>query len=187
MINLLPPKLKNQAKYARWNVSMLQYTFLILAISVSLVAVLVFGVVIVSRDEKSLQQAIGVKEDTLAQLQPEVDEAKALADKINTVGALTKKNVKFSQLIQNIAALIPSGASLSGLTLTGDEQRPLQIEAKTDTPQLAAVLRENLESSDLFSLADIQTINIGDTQGSRVLNYSVVIVAQFAAGKGTNQ
>lgn len=180
MINLLPPAVKQQNQFARWNVSLLQYTFLTVAISISLVGVLIFGVVIVSRDESSLQKAIDTKQQTLDQLQPEFNQAKLLANRVNTVKALFDKNIEFSKLLQNIGALIPDGASLTGLSLTGNDQRPLQIQAKVKTQDLAAVLRENLEASDIFSLADIQVINVGDTKGSVPLNYVVTIVAQFA-------
>lgn len=180
MINLLPPEVKDEIRFGQLNITAIQYAVLILAVSLSLVAVLFFGVTVISGDEQSLEQAIEEKSVVLSDLEGSVAEAKDLESSIDTISALLAREVSFSELLQDIGSVIPDGASLSGLSLTGDESLPLRIDAEVNSQPLAAILRENLENSDLFSNADIQSITASniDEQGN-ASQYLVRLVVNF--------
>jgi Tfp pilus assembly protein PilN len=180
MINLLPDAVKQDVRYAKLNVTVLQYTILIILISISLVAILLFGVSVVSSDEQALQENIEDKQAILTTLQPTIDEAKDLETAINTIGALFEREVSFSELLQDIGSVIPEGASLSSLSLTGNEEEPLLITAEVSTQATAAILRENLEKSDLFSGADIQSISVaGISESGNPTSYTATLVTQL--------
>lgn len=177
MINLLPPSYKSSIKFARYNVTLLRYSILVLAVSIAIAAIMFFGVSFVKSDESNLKSEIAAKEATLAEKGNVESEARALAADINTISSLLGRSINFSDLITDIGAVIPNGARLTGLSLTGDSSSPLQITAVTDTQEKAAVMRKNLEDSSLFSGADIQTITPRDADGQRT--YTAVIVTTF--------
>jgi Tfp pilus assembly protein PilN len=180
MINLLPTNLKDEIRFGRLNITLVQYTMLVVSVSIALVAVLLFGVGVVSADERSLKKNIEERQVILSGLSSVTQEAQDLESTVNTISALLEREIEFSKLLKDIGAVIPSGASLTGLALTGDESVPLQIDAEISTQSLAAVLRENLEDSNLFQGADIQSISIGDVnQAGAALNYQVRIVVNF--------
>lgn len=188
MINLLPPEVKQEIRFGQLNITAIQYAVLIALISLALVAVLFFGVTVVSGDERSLRQAIDEKQQILTELEPTVAEAKQLEGTINTIAALLSREITFSQLLQDIAAVIPNGASLTGLSLTGDESLPLRIDALINDQTLAAVMRENLENSDLFEQADIQSVSASAiSESGQATEYQVRIVVNFQAKTESNR
>lgn len=189
MINLLPPETKQEIRFGQLNITAIQYAVLIILISLALVAVLFFGVTVVGGDERSLHQAIDEKQQILTELEPTVKEAESLEATINTISALLKREIQFSSLLQDIAGVIPEGASLTGLSLTGDETLPLRVDAVINDQSLAPVLRENLENSDLFEHADIQSIAASAvSEEGQATEYQVRIVVNFQASPaGGNQ
>lgn len=184
MINLLPPETKEAMIYGRRNIATAQYALLVALVAVSLAGVLLFGVRIVSADERNLREAIAGKEEELAALNPKLQEAKNLKRTMDTISALLDREIKFSQLLQDIASVIPNGAVLKGLSLTGDPTIPLQIDAEVRTEAMAAVLRENLERSDLFEQADIQSISAGERSSGAIVTYRVRLVVGFEKENG---
>lgn len=180
MINLLPPEIKNEIRYGQLNILAVQYAVLIILVSLSLVAVLFFGVSVVSGDERSLKQAIEEKQVVLSELDTTVAEAKELEQTIDTISALLKRELSFAALLKDIGAVVPSGASLTGLSLTGDESLPLSIDAVLSEQSTAAIMRENLENSDLFQNADIQSITASEIDEAGVVKqYQARFVVNF--------
>src|SRR5690606_22635068 len=180
MINLLPPETKEEIRYGRFNVLAVQYAALVIAVSLSLLAVLLFGVAVVSTDEQSLKENLKDKEAVLAEFQDDLAEAKELEGRIDTISALLEREVSFSALLQDIGSVIPNGASLTGLSLTGDETLPLRIAADINNQSLAAVLQENLENSDLFENADIQNVAASEfDEAGNAIRYNVQIMVNF--------
>ncbi len=181
MINLLPQELKEEIRYARFNLSVISLALLIIIVSLALSGVLIFGTQIIDRDETRLKKSIAAKERQYQELSGDISKAEKLAGKIDTVSALLDREVTFSQLIKDIGALIPDGARLASLSLTGDPTKPVSISAVVDKQETAAVLRENIAQSPLFQTADIQAITVGETdQSGKPLNFNAVILVQFA-------
>jgi Tfp pilus assembly protein PilN len=151
---------------------------MVLTVSVALSGIMFFGVSLVKSDESILVSEIKSKEASLANQGGVDQEARDLAANIATISALLDRSVNFSELIQDIGSAIPDGARLTGLSLTGDSSSPLQITAITDTQEKAAIMRKNLEDSEIFSGADIQVITPKDVDGVRT--YTAIFVASFA-------
>lgn len=175
MINLLPPQAKEQIKFGRWNVVLVQYTILILIVTGLLAGLLVFGVQLVSGDESRLEESLAQKQKRFQELSENVQSAQDLSKTIDTIAALLASETRFSQLLPAIGNLIPVGARLTNLSLTGNPEQPLQITADVNSTDTAAVMRANLENSAIFSLADIQSI----TFNSEKNNFTTTIIVQF--------
>jgi len=182
VINLLPPDVKSSIKYGAYNVNIVQYGILLIILGVALAALLLFGVQIVRSDEASLNKAISRKQIQLEEYADDNTKARALTAKISTISKLLEGEVKFSELLQEIGRLLPTGASLMGLQLTTDFSEPLVLAAKVNSKQTATELQQNLANSDLFIGADIQSLAPGDVDEAtgRILNYTVNIVVAFA-------
>lgn len=181
MINLMPPEAKSSIKYGAYNVNIIQYSVLILAIGVALAALVVFGVQIVRSDEANLNDSIAKKQIQLQEYTADNDKAQALTAKISTISKLLEGEVRFSELLQEIGGLLPAGARLTGLQLTTDFTEPLVLVATVNSKQTATELQQNLANSDLFVGADIQSLSPGriDEDTGRTLDYTVNIVVAF--------
>lgn len=179
MINLMPDDLKQDIRYARMNVSMIQYVILVAIISVALTIFMFAGILLVQADENLLRQAIADKETQLAELKTPENDAKELASRISLISSLLNQEVEFSKLIQDIGSVIPSNSRLNSLSLTGDDgsvSLTIIIPEQADAP----IVRETLASAELFTGADIISIGPSATdEDGNVLDYAVVVVVRF--------
>lgn len=162
MINLMPPDLKESVKFGSHNVSVLQYMILIVISGIALAAVIAFGVQIVRNDESKLRTSIDAKQSQLVQYEADIEKAKRLSEKIDTVDILLDKELRFSILLQEIGGLMPPGSSLTRLELTNDLSENLLLVARVDSEETATELQLNLANSSLFSGADIQQLAGGN-------------------------
>ncbi len=178
MISLLPPESKNATKYARLNVTLIEYCVLVIIISAGLLGIVFFGMVIVSREEKNLKASIAADEAQVRELASISSEAKELSSTVDTISTLLEREVKFSELLDEIGSILPRGSVLTGLTLSTQQDQPLTLDALVVDEEAAAVLRENLADSDLFEAADIVSISSGETDSG---NQSYSYTAQYRA------
>lgn len=158
MINLLPPEAKQSVIYARRNVALFQYCIVALTAGVALSAMLFFGATLASRTEKELEQSIQSDQVKVDELELINKEAKELANSIDVIATLLSKEMKFSELIKEIGAIIPPDAALQSLTLSDDQQTPLSLEVLADKADTIGVTQENIEESELFKGADVLSI-----------------------------
>lgn len=158
MINLLPSQVKEAMRYARLNIVLVQYVILTVCVALALGIVMFFGLRIISQDERSLNMSIEEKDRQVAELRPDLQKAEQLSSTITTVASLLDSEIRFSVLLNEIGAVMPTGARLTSLELTGDAAAPLSLTAELDSESLAPVLQQNLINSALFAGADIQQI-----------------------------
>jgi Tfp pilus assembly protein PilN len=194
MINLLPAERLIAMRLARSNSIFKRYIELTL-LGMAILAVVIAGsYYYLNRQRQNIRQSVSLNQAKIDELEPVQKKAEELSSTINTIAGLQSRDVKFSELLTNIGSLMPQGAVLTGLQFSLDDLKsPLVISAQIDTEQKAAVLRNNLASSELFSKAEIQTITQGDTTtaaGSPVTSsvnsaykYSTVINAYFKDAK----
>ncbi len=166
MINLLPPETKVAVKFARLNVTLIQYCILVVIVSVAVIGVLLFGLVVINTRESRLQASITDDRTQAQKLEPVNTKAKELSTTINTISGLLKREIKFSVLLDDIGSIMPTGTVLTGLTLSDQRDQPLTLDALVVDEESAAVLRENLAESELFQSADIVNITRSEAEGS---------------------
>ena len=177
MINLIPTEVKTSIRYARYNTALIGYGVIAVLVVVLIAGVLFFGFTIASADESSLQESIAQKESDLNELVAVEGDASDLADKIDTVGKLLDREVKFSEVLQEIGSILPEGAILTSLRLTNSNEEPLRIAALVDTKNNAAVLRQNIEDSDRFTGADIEGIVVNLDENGEPDGFAVTVIA----------
>lgn len=183
MINLIPTDLKEARLYGRRNRTIVGYTVGIATIGVLAMAVLYVNMYFVKDDEARLRQEMNQRQDEALKLENSQKEVDKIAGQLKTIDKLYSGEVKFSELIPRIGALMPNGAIMNALTLTGGKSNPLQLDVDIDDPKLAAVLQQNLVNSDLFEAVDISSIiskGVGTAKpGQRTYAYGATLTASF--------
>jgi hypothetical protein len=158
MINLLPDDIKTARRYATLNRKISQYFVLVFVVISLLIGAYGFGYVTLTNERKKVEDIIAVKSTELTDLDSLSKEAQSISDTISTAATLLGREIRFSELIQKIGSVMPEGARLNGLSLTGDKTSPLEIQAVLKNPEQAGVLQNNLLTLDLFEAADIQDV-----------------------------
>lgn len=159
MINLLPPQVKESRLYASRNMAMVRASLFLISSVLFLGVMLGYGYYTLHTNANAVTKTAAQKESELGNLDQLQKQAQTLSDTIKTASTLLNRETKFSDLIGKLGALMPEGASLKSLKLTGDTTQPLEVTAKLKSIDQAAVLQKNLLTSDLFSAADIQNVD----------------------------
>jgi|AntRauTorcE11897_2_1112592.scaffolds.fasta_scaffold00484_12 Tfp pilus assembly protein PilN len=181
MINLLPPEIKQEQLYTKRNTLLVKYLLVAAIITGLALATLLTGSYLLSKEEAQLSDRLAAKQEDVRVATETANEARELSNQIDTIGLLLDDELKFSQLIPSIAALIPTNANLTSLSLTADTTTPLVLVAGVNSQSTAALMRVNIEASGLFSAADIVSITPGsDATGGRI----VTIQALFSEELG---
>lgn len=159
MINLLPPKRRLNIRLARSNTILRRYLELgVVSILLLVAAFLVTNSFFVAQ-KKNTEQQLQIDKEKVAELEPIHSEAEELAATVNTIAALMAYNIQFSDLLVQIGSIMPTGSVLTGLQFSiEDTDAPLVVTAEVDTEEKAAILRNNLAGSSLFSRAEIKSI-----------------------------
>lgn len=177
MINLLPTDIRTSIHYARLNTALVQYGVIVFVLVLLVAGVMLFGFNIAQSDENALRDSISQKENELSSLLDVEEEAQGLAKKIDTVDELLQREVRFSEVMQEIGSILPQGSVLTSLRLANNTEEPLQLSALVSDKQTAAVLRQNIEDSDRFSVADIESIIVNLDENGTPDGFTVSIIA----------
>lgn len=162
MINLLPPDVKENTKYARRNRTLTRWCAAmgvgIFGIAIVVAGGLFFIHVFTSSYTKEVQQS---KDQLAAQ---KLEETQKRVEDISSSVKLTlqvlSREVLFSKLLQDMGATIPTGATLQNLTL-GNLEGGIDLQVLAKDYQTATQVQVNLQDPDskVFEKADIISIN----------------------------
>lgn len=160
MINLLPPQKLANIRIARGNTVLRRYIELMLLSLAIIITAFVVANYFLNVQQANVQKIIDEDQKTLSKLEPVQKEAEQLSGTVNTIAGLLTRDVKFSTLLEQIGGIMPNGAVLTGIQYSTDDLKaPLVISSEVEDEQTAAVLLNNINASDLFASAEIQSIN----------------------------
>lgn len=188
MINLLPPEVKAQYRYASYNTRLRGWLIAVCLVLVGMAAISGAGLLYLRQISHSYDQQIA--DSTASLKRQKIDQTRTEVNSISSSLKLSvqvlSKEVLFSQLLKQLATLTPANTSLSSLNISQD-QTALDIVANTTDYNAATQLQVNLAdpNNKIFSKADIITISCGGndtTTGSTPSKYpcSVTIRALLA-------
>lgn len=158
MINLLPTHIREERAYGRRNRTMLTYSISLILTAGVIAIVMLASMQFVSNDEANLRSEITSNEVEIAALQSNIQEIENVAIRLQTAKKVSELSVKFSSLIPEIGSVLPEGAVLNALSLTGGKTDPLILDVDLKSADLAPILSRNLVESDLFEAADIASL-----------------------------
>lgn len=187
MINLLPPKVKQDIRLARQNTLLRRWAGIFMASVAGIVIITVLGLFYIRQNinNYSLQNSRtqqDLSDQNLDQTQKQVQD---ISNNLKLVIQVLSREVLFSKLIQQIAVAIPSNAVLTNLQIS-KVQGGIDITAAASDYAAATQVQINIQdpANKIFNKADIVSIICGKTgSGSAVNNKypcTVTIRAQFA-------
>lgn len=184
MINLLPPDVKDNYRYARKAVSLRRWAVMFAIALVGLGVIATYGLASMQRSSSNYSKQIAAA-DALFQKENFTGTQKQVQDISNSFKLAVKvlsQEVLFSELLKQIAATIPARSNLTGLNIS-QTQGAIDISAIATDYNTATQVQVNLAdpNNKIFSKADIVNINC-DSTNSLDPNYpcTVTIRALFA-------
>ncbi len=164
MINLLPNEVKDERHFGRLNQKLISVSLAILSVALICGGIIAFAWQKVVSEKQLIAAEISNNTVQLAKLDKDRKQIDETAKQLATIKKLYDSEVKFSEIIPNIASVIPPGAILTSLSLTGNKDEPLQLSFKMKNQELASVIRLNLVNSELFQSADILSVSGSSNQ-----------------------
>lgn len=181
MINLLPPEIKKEAEYSTAQKEVIVYGASLILFGIVAIGIQLLGYVFINQQRNDLKTDLDAKNAQLEDINKSQSDAVRLSADINKVGALLDRQVDFSTLIQEVGAVLPNGTRLNSLSLGVDNTQPISFQFDIDTQEKAAVVRKNLEDSNLFVGADIQNINVRETnEDGNAVSFTTSIITKFS-------
>ena len=185
MINLLPPEVKNSYKYARSNRQLRRWVFIFLGGLIGLVIIVTYGLLNITQSTADYTSRIAASEALLQQGKFAETQAKVqdISNSFNLVVKVLGQEVLFSELIKQIAVIIPANANLQSLNIN-QVQGAIDISAIATDYSTATQVQVNLadSSNKIFSKADIVNISCGSASAvNPAFPCTVNIRALFAA------
>ncbi|MBW3538233.1 hypothetical protein KY386_01940 [Candidatus Parcubacteria bacterium] len=178
MINLLPPRLKQELAYAKLNARLAGYLWLVAVVILALSGTFTAAHLYLSRQIRAAESALNQKNHTIAGFRNLESRAKTLKDQLDTIATIDAGQTRFSLLLADMARATPRGAAITNLALTGDDKKPLRVSAAADSFNAAISLREALAAAPRISGADIENLTANPEGG-----YKVEITVGFKPGQ----
>lgn len=161
MINLLPPEIRRSYHYARRNVVLRRWVVMCLVALVGLGVLTTYGLLRLHQSNTRFSNQIAASQalfqkENFAGTQKQVQD---ISGSFKLVVKVLGQEVLFSQLLKQIAAIIPFNANLTGLNIN-QTQGAIDITAITTDYKTATQVQVNLAdpANKLFSKADIISI-----------------------------
>lgn len=176
MINLLPPEYKEQVRYSKYNVVLLRYLLLLVVAGGLLVSTLWIVHRYADNQISDYQDTLAERRQGLEQYSDLKQEVEQLDQRLDTISQLYDQQTRFSTLLEDLAAVLPSGAYINNIVLTGESDQPVQVLISASSFEQAGVIKNALTESPRIDSVDIQNIDRGDN------NYTVNVVMAFSEG-----
>jgi hypothetical protein len=161
MINLLPENIKSEIIYGRRNRILAHWIMAVAVVIIGVSGMTVFGQIFINKNIHSLQSFAKttqqrITDQNLAATQVQI---KSLSDNFTTVTQLLSKQLLFSKMFVKIGGIIPSGAILSGITLSStDSGVDLNVAALDKTAATQAFVNISDPKNGLFDKADLVSV-----------------------------
>jgi len=184
MINLLPPQLKEEYRFARRNTQLRHWAVALVLAIMGLGMIGTFGMASIIRSTNTYNAQVSqlqatLKKQKLAETEAQVTD---ITNSLKLVVQVLSKEVLFSKLLKQIATTIPANSSLANLNInqiTGG----VDIIANATDYTTATQVQVNLSdpSNKIFSKADIVSINCTTNPSNPKYPCTVQIRALFSA------
>lgn len=182
MINLLPPEIKENYYYARRNSRLIQRAIMMSLAFVGLALISAVGMIYLNQTARGYDTQVAAMESSLKlQKQTETEkEVREISNNLKLALQVLSKQVLYSQMLKQLATIIPNNAVLANLTIN-QGQGALDITANTTNYTSATQLQVNMAdpSNKIFSKADIVNISCATaTEGAEPKRYPCTVTVR---------
>jgi Tfp pilus assembly protein PilN len=167
MINLLPPSRADRIRYGRHNAMLLKWLIGSVVSIVCLAGIVLAGGHYIDTQANNLQRDIDfsseqLKTQNLTQVQKD---AKQINSNIKVINQVLSQEIRFSDLIQAIGQVMPSGTVLSSLSLNKiNGAIDLKVSARDYNSAVQVTANLSDPKNNLFDSVDIININCTSNQ-----------------------
>jgi len=184
MINLLPPEVKQDYRYARRNRRLVQWSLALFGVIVGVGLITGTGLFVMNTSANTYREHIATTQkklasDNVAEVQKQVT---TISGDLKLMLAVLSKEILFSKLLERLGTLTPSDVVLTNLTIS-QTVSAIDVTAQTASYSAATQLQVNLSdpTNQLFSKADIVSITCASGNAATNTKYPCVatIRAQF--------
>ncbi len=168
MINLLPPQTKAEIMYAKRNAVVVRYVALVLIVAMVVGIGFAGSHWYLDQKLKETADSLASKELVAGGYKDVENAAKTLNARVAAIKAIQDNQPKFSAVLSDLAKTVPQDASITSLTLIGDDTKPVKVSADASSYQAAVSFRDSLAASPRISGADIDSITGNETEGFHV-------------------
>ena len=176
MINLLPTQIKKELRFAKLNTRLIRYLWIAGSVTLILAAIFASAIFYLRIADQQAEHDLAATKVTMADYAGFQKEALADSQRITAIKTITANQTRFSLLISDIAKVLPQGTSLSGIILTGDAAKPVQLSINTSTYDQALVARNAIATSP--RVAGVDLVTVSEALGG----YSANVVIAFKPG-----
>lgn len=182
MINLLPPERAADIRFGRQNTVLRVWLVAAAVMIAGLVLIIFSGWLYINRQANTLQKGIDttnqqLKDKNLTKVQAD---AKEITGDIKVINKVLGSEIRFSDMIQTIGQIMPSGSVLSSLKV-GKVVGALDLTANAKDYNSAAQIAANLSDpkNGLFTKVDIISVTCS-APGNQIYPCTAVLKALFS-------
>jgi Tfp pilus assembly protein PilN len=182
MINLLPPDLKEQIKFAKMNRMALRYLRVVIAVVAVLGAIFAGSLYLVNQQTSGVATNVADSQQTIDSLNSSViPKAQDASNRLAAIQYVQSTQTHFSKVISDLASVLPEGVTIDSLTLDGNTKLPVTMSLTANTYDEALAVRNDLATSSRIAYVDLESI-AGQT-ASGITTYNVTVVIAFKSGE----
>ena len=182
MINLLPPELKQEYRYARRNRRLVHWGFAFLLAILGVAIIAGSGLFFMDRSINTYNKHIAIVQSQLASQDSSGTEKQvaAISSNLKLMVQVLSKEILFSKLLARLGSITPPKVILTNLSISQTESA-IDITAQTGNYNAATQLQVNLAdpNNQIFSKADL--VNISCATGTQVTNPGYPCTASIRA------
>lgn len=178
MINLMPPDLKEQIRFAKMNRVALNYLWIMVTVVVVLAGVFAGANYLLVMQTNAIASDVSSKQQQIAgqrrELLPKATDA---SERLNAIKYVQDTQTKFSALIADLVKVLPQGVKLEGIALNGSDKAPVTLTVTSSTYDGVLALHNSLVTSPRIAADDIVSIT-GDGK-----SWNGTIIMSFKPGQ----
>lgn len=192
MINLLPPETKRAYRYALRNDKLLKWIAALVVGLIALGAIGTYGWISLHRAVASNSEEVAKMQNTLKSEHLSSIEAQVqtISNDFTLVVKVLSQEVLFSKLLSDMAAAMPAGTNLTGLTITNTASGTgLDIAAQATDYTAGTQIQVNLSdpANGIFSKADLISIDCSQQNNTDANSHYPCVVQLRALFEPNNQ
>lgn len=167
MINLLPPDVHRSIAYARRNTQLVRWLVALLIGLAGIIIITFAGLFYIDNATSQVQSQVALAQQDLKTQKLEETQARVedMSSSFKLVTQVLSRQILFSEVLKQVGAVMPSGASLAQLGVSQLEGG-IDLQIVAVDYQSATQVQVNLEDpkNKLFSKVDIVSITCGENE-----------------------
>ncbi len=156
MINLLPPTIKKQQQYAKFNSGIRQYVVISISVGVLLSATILVGNLYTTMFIQDVEEQLANKQKQVANYKKTEATAKNINTQLKEFTSITDQTTRYSVVLKDLATNLPANTRITGFTFDGKVDSTLKLTVITNDRTTALSVQPSLDAMERFSFVDIQ-------------------------------